>query len=706
MTRFHRTLLVLLAALAFAACGDETQPAAPASDTAPELDLIASDADTDETLDLTEIGVADAQSEEVLDAVADTEDPPRCSSPPEQAPAPTGAFPGAASPHRGIDELEQAAYDQLRDAVLSDPGVHFIGTWSASRDAFVVDSGPSDERQTLVFRRTLGAEGGLDFEILEGTIESIFPLTEAGLFGTYDELLGVFENPNNVDLTAKDYEVDDARVGFIPADRQSYPLPLVRLSALFDAPDAPDAVGAIYPWAHPAPSTHGGMGLLQSRSTLLLSGAGVREGAVVDDVARLVDVVPTILAALGAPRTGGVGPDGVYDDGLYLLRQDGRVLWEALAEDPCDRPDHVVLLLFDGLLATEINHQVLDSDPDTNLPNFRELGQNGAVYRFGAVTNFPSVSAPGHVTSGTGVWSGHHNVLDNAFFTRADQTVLNPSSLFGNLDYYLQHPEEIVALYEKLMAPDVENLAMAAHRAFGQFDAETGEGAYVAVVNELTFFDADFSTLDLVGDQKSLGQYRAADNMAAYQVVDLLKDQDVPVPTILQASFLSTDGAGESDGPHSDLLRSVAREMDRKIAEIMRAYEQRGALEDTMFIIVSDHGMELQDPTRSSNFATVVRNSGVAISHLGSGPVYIRTLEMNAAIDPEDAGSLVVTVLNHDNDDPLADVTVVCSGCEEGEATTGAPGVVSFAVGAEVDEVELNATHASFNEQHLTWVRE
>ena len=707
MTTLRTALFVAFATTMLLTCTDETQPSSPADVSSDELDVVDEAADTVEEPDWIDLGTQDDSLNDLPDALSEPEmGVPRCSSPPDEPPAPTGPYPEPASPYRGIDALEQAAYAQLRDAVLADPGVHFIAAWDAERDAYVVDSGPAEARNTLVFRRVLDPDGGMDFEILEGTVESIFPNTAVELFGSYDELLGAFENPNAVDLTAKGYEADDARVGFLPPARQSYPLPLLRLAALFDAPDAPDAVGGVYPWAYPSTGTHGAIALLQSRSTLILSGAGAREGVVLDDVALLADVAPTTLAALGAPTTGGIGPDGTYDNGLYLQRQDGRVLWEALVEDPCDRPDHVVILLFDGLLATEINHQTLDDEPDVTLPTFTELARAGAVYRYGAVTNFPSVSAPGHVTSGTGVWSGHHNVMDNAFFTRSDQSVLNPADLFSNLNYYLEHPEEVIALYEQIMAPGVENLAAAAHRAFGPYNPLTGEGAFVAVVNELTFLGADFSTLDLVGDQKGLGQYRAADNVAAYQVVDLLGDPEEPVPTILQVSFLSTDGAGESDGPHSPLLREVAREMDRKIAEIRRAYDQRGALEDTLFILISDHGMELQDPSRGSNFRTLVNNSGVRISHLGSGPVYIRTLEILAELDLANDELLTVTVVNHDNDDPVEEAFVTCAGCEQEGGTTGADGVVYFGVPMEIGAVELTAAHPEFNEQTLIWIRE
>ena len=82
---------------------------------------------------------------------------------------------------------------------------------------------------------------------------------------------------------------------------------------------------------------------------------------VTDAPARLVDLIPTMMAALGAPTTAGVGPDGAYDDRLYLRRQDGAVLWDALnphdmVENPADyiRDPSEIYELYDRVIADDI----------------------------------------------------------------------------------------------------------------------------------------------------------------------------------------------------------------------------------------------------------------------------------------------------------------------------------------------------------------
>ena len=640
--------------------------------------------------------------------VPDTSVAPICSAPPTEPPAPTGALPDAAQPLRGIDHWERAAYDKLREAALSDPGVHFVATWDADLGRYVVESGPAEARKRLEYRRVASGSGGVTYEVTLGSVADIFPSTDAGLYGTLEALFAAFTNENDVVLPVLGYPPGDPRVGFLSASAQSYPLPLERIAALFDAPDAPDVVGALYPWALPAPATHGAMSLLQSRSTLILSGRGVRSGVVLDDLAILPDVVPTALAAMGAPTVGGIGPDGTYADGLYLKRQDGRVLWEALTPEPCDGPRHVAILLFDGLAANEIDHEVLDPAPDVELPAFKKLAQGGAVYRYGAVTNFPSVSVPGHMTAGSGLWSGHHGFVANAFFRRSEQADLNPYAFMDDLASVLADPTVVITLYEKAVAPGIETLAQAAHRAFGAWDPAKGTGAFVAVLNEIAIGGADYTTVDFMQGSSVSGlptadveTYKLADALAVTEVQKILDDPGNPVPTVLQVSFLATDGAGESAGPHSAMLRDTLVTLDQHVATLLGLYAARGALEDTLFILVSDHGMELQDPSRASAFPQKLAASGVKLKQPFPGLIYLRTMSVEAALDSP-AGTITVTVLNHDNDAPIEGATVTCDGCAGAGGTTDAAGTVELTFVPGTAELVVTATQGDFNPQVLS----
>jgi len=633
------------------ASAEDAANSAPDSAPGPDGDVIEAD------LGPVDMGLSD--DAEVTDAAPDAATPTRCNAPPDSPPRPTGPLPPPASAARGIDTWEMDAYTRLRAHVLTHPEVQFLATYDALAGEFVLDGGPADGRVQVRYIREDTPEGSA-YRVVEGDLAAIFPDTDAEHFPDLESLITAYQNPNEVDYTRFGYTADDPRVGFIPPAAQSYPDALIRLGSLFDAPDAPDLVYGLRPGAQSGPGTHGGLGLLQSRAALMFGGAGARSNALIDEPARLVDVIPTILAALDADTTGGVGPDGTYDEGLYLRRQDGRVLWEALAEAPCERPDHVVLILFDGLMATEINHQIHTESPDVELPAMRAIMAGGATYRYGATVGFPSMSGAGHTTSGTGLWPGHSGVLGNSYYGRAEGAVVTPFDILTDFQRYLGDIDNFYALLNRLFAPDIENTAEAAHRGLGAWDGESG--AFVAVFNELTLRGADYSTIHFLGGAptKALSTYRIADNLALVQVESLLADRRKPVPTILQLSFLSTDAAGESDGPHSPLLREVLVELDERVGAIRDAYARRDALARTLFVFVSDHGMELQDPSRSTNVGALIAESGVQTSFVSSGLVYLRTLELETSREGE---VLRVRVLNHDDAEPKGGATVHCEGC-------------------------------------------
>jgi hypothetical protein len=605
---------------------------------------------------------------------------PVCPVIPPEPTGPDGPLPPAVSADRGVDAWERPAYVRLRDAVLADPEVHFVTTWDAENERFEVAS--RDAQFTFVIE---DGPAGRGLRVDDGRLEDVFPRTDAAVFGDWDRLQAGYARGG----------------GVLPHAEQSWPLPLLRLATLFDAPDAPDVVLGIHPGASPGAGTHGGLGLLQSRAALVLSGAGARRGVVLDEVPILPDIAPTVLAALGAPTIGGVGPDGTYADGLYLTRQDGRVLREALTDDPCDRPRHVVIALYDGLLADEINRHVLDPSDTPRLPTFHALAQAGTVYRHGAIAGFPSVSAPGHMTVGSGVWPGHHGLVANAFYGRSDRLTINPFALLDDPLRYLADPEAVWSLFERAAAPGFETLAQALHRSLGDYDPESGTGARVAVINELSLQGADFTTVDYLaaGVRKlSLGEYQIADNLAMLQIKQLLADASEPVPTLVQVAFLATDKAGETTGPHSETTGEVLDSLDRHLADLVRAYDRRGVLDRTLFILTADHGMEAQDPDRTARASARIAEAGVRVRFQGQGLIWLSTLRVAAAPDGE---GLWVEVTDHDDDMPVGGATVRCDGCTLAEVATDADGRVRVVPGS--DAVTLEVSHPDFNPQRLRW---
>ncbi len=644
---------------------------------------------------------SDAMAGDTMPADADLRPdgppPARCSAPPAVPLMPSGPLPPVARIHPGIDALEAEAWQTLRDGLMAAPGVHFVATFDHTLDAHVIEGGPLDARTRLVVRRVDEADRSR-LDVIEGTIEDIFPSTDAERHGDYAGLLDALENPEGVVIADRGYAEDDPRVGWLSLEAQSWPDPLERLTTLFDAVDAPDAIVGLWPWSQGGTGSHGGLGLLQSQAIFIVSGAGARRGVVIDAAARLVDAAPTALAALGIPTTGGVGPDGIYADGLYLARQDGVVRWEALDPDPCVRPKYVVMILFDGLQAAELNHLMFADDPPVDVPAFRTFAAEGTVFRYGAVVGFPSYSAPGHATAGTGVWPGHHGVVGNSILDRAAQATINPFAVLTELQAYFAEPQRLYDLVDRMFTGDAETVSQALHRAL---DGET----FTAVLNELTIGGADYTPLDHFGigrRKASVGDSERVDALGQLMVEALIGDPRQPVPELLQLSILATDAAGENAGPHSDLLRQTVATIDRRLTVIREAYARRGVLDETLFILVSDHGMELTDPTRNGALGAAVRDTGIRTRYMAQGSIWLAT--MAVAAEPTDDG-LRVTVTAHDNGRPLEGVTVRCTGCGgllgEDEGITDAEGRVTLALGVLAEPESVRASHPEFNPQTL-----
>ena len=625
---------------------------------------------------------------------------------------PISPLPSPASPHRGIDSLEKATFQSFVEAVLQDPGIHFVTTYDHESDHYIIHSGASDERVTVRFQRQQDETLRTTLEVVDGDLVSIFPSQDPSLFNRYEDLLATFENPHQAVINGADYAPGDPRVGFIPDAKQSFPLVLERIAALFDAPDAPDLAVGIRPWAHNSPGRHAGMSTLQSRSTLIIKGPGVRKGAFLDEPVKLVDVVPTVLALLGAPTTGGTASDGVYADGLHLKWQDGRVLHEVFEPGECARPKYALIVLFDGLLPTEILHQVESPTPDVELPAFQEVIFAGTSFRSGAVSNFPSVSAPGHMTAGSGLWSGHHGFVANTIYRRSTRERITAFALLDDVPGTLGNPQILMDIYEKSVAPGVETLAQAAHRAFGVYDPESNEGAFTVVLNDLPLGDADYTTVDFILARGSGGAspgasvttYSMADAMGVSQVETVLSTAGFPVPKTLQISLFSTDAAGEERGPHSNLLRSVLKDQDENLQRILNAYANRGVLHETLVVLVSDHGMELQDPTRNHTIGTYLNQSKIKAIQSASGLYFLPTLKLKTTSDI-DSGDLKITTLDHWNEEGVEGVTVRCVPCEPMEQQTDSKGEVIFSPSPNATKVVVETEHNDFNSQsaELPW---
>src|SRR5581483_8448159 len=405
----------------------------------------------------------------------------------------------------------------------------------------------------------------------------------------------------------------EAAVPWPHRSANAYPHAYEQVVQFFEAPMAPD-VCVVHSAAHNYEDRgghrgeHGSLDVVQARAPFVLAGRGVRAEGMVDRSCRLVDVAPTVARLLGLPARPGIGLNGRPRGDAHLARQDGEALADLL--DPADRPRHVVAFLLDGWNPNTLYRLAASG----RAPNIARLIGLGTAFRHGAMAGMPTVTLANHTSLVTGALPGHHWILHNAWWDRVSGEVVTTNS-----------PATWPTAMTRL-APGIETLFEAIRRA--------EPVAFTAAVNEPADRGAAFSTFDFFrrGDippfpqpediahvtlefAGPLGDYRfntMIDHMALEQAVGLWRGRyrgvDYPAPRFSWVSFQLTDCAMHAGGPRSAIAEAAIADTD---GEILDAIDHAGALDDTAFVVLADHGMEETNPDVRGDWDAALTEAGV-----------------------------------------------------------------------------------------------
>ncbi len=96
-----------------------------------------------------------------------------------------------------------------------------------------------------------------------------------------------------------------------------------------------------------------------------------------------------------------------------------------------------------------------------------------------------------------------------------------------------------------------------------------------------------------------------------------------PLPTFSWVNFTLTDAAFHEGGPYSEIAAASVRDTDARIGHLLDAVERSGAWDDTAFVLVADHGMELADPEVTGDWDVALREAGVPVRDEGYGFLYL-----------------------------------------------------------------------------------
>lgn len=503
---------------------------------------------------------------------------------------------------QGLDPNQRESGNRAIELLLTDPaaspGVDLVITWRQDDEggAYEVWS----RRGLLRFRRLLGETGELEFEVLEVIGQNPVADQREGALRTLAQECSAAERSG--------FEAENPKRRFIAPEEQSYPFAYERIAQLFDSPNAPDLVISPTDWAQgPNAGNHGGLHVRQARGPLWFKGPRIRPGEYAL-AARSVDIAPTALAALGFPLIDGADATGrsssergVTPD-VHLRRQDGRVLTQLLdtSGPPARR---LYLFTLDGLHMTELDDR-LESDTEA-LPNLRRLREGAAVVTNGSIVNFPSITWPSHTSIGTGAWCGHHDVVNPSYYLRDKRESVSPQGQQIRTEGFASGAvESLYEAFERVRGR--KGWSAAIHAPFGRgADHATLEGRNLGDRGRLKALTSEIhGDCDERWEEDAFEQVineSMLDNRGMAQVIELFTKPDRPPPDFVYHELIITDGAGHDYGPHDPGLRAALDESDRRIGRVLDLLEQRGVLDETLFVLTSDHGMTPQDPDASEN---------------------------------------------------------------------------------------------------------
>ena len=245
---------------------------------------------------------------------------------------------------------------------------------------------------------------------------------------------------------------------------------------------------------------------------------------------------------------------------------------------------HVILVSIDGF------RPALYLDPDregVRIPHLRALAAAGSVAD-GVEVAMPSMTYPSHTTIATGVWPARHGIVSN---TRFDPPAGSPAWYY-EFDAMRATPIWALARWRGLVTAGASwpvtvgatmdvlypesNQAPPGESWLARARRESTPGLVDAVVAELGGFGEN--------DNRQAVQRDRFTAAVAAHIVRSAK------PHLLLVHLMETDSAQHADGPGSPASREAIERIDAHVGAIVRATEDAGIRDRSVFIITGDHG--------------------------------------------------------------------------------------------------------------------
>jgi alkaline phosphatase D len=213
---------------------------------------------------------------------------------------------------------------------------------------------------------------------------------------------------------------------------------------------------------------------------------------------------------------------------------------------------YVVLVSFDGFRHDYVSR--------FNPPAFKEFIRKGAAAE-ALIPSFPSKTFPNHYTLVTGLYPGHHGLVDNAFYDPAlhQRYGMKDKTVVTNPAYYGGTPLWQLAQQQGFKAA-----------SFFWVGSETAiQGKYPDY-----YFNYD---------------EKVPNNKRVDQTIAWLKLPEAERPRFISLYFSLVDQEGHNSGPNSDALRETVLRADSVLGYLMHSLKTVDL--SVNVVITSDHGM-------------------------------------------------------------------------------------------------------------------
>lgn len=305
---------------------------------------------------------------------------------------------------------------------------------------------------------------------------------------------------------------------------------------------------------------------------------------------------------------------------------------------------YVALVVVDGMRADYLN--VFPT------PSIHELMARGASWDGAWVGHVVNNTPPGHATISSGCFPRTHGIVD-FIWTNSSGRVQNHTTLEAVIRGDLARMASArntpsIAKLVKQSDPTARTATIGSHKYYAV-------GSLALDSSDCTILKAESRNIDVGIKDKPFeckegrfikGQRPPTDTLRTIRdsggggdkwsmeaAITVLKDLR---PRALLVNLPNVDGAGHASGGIIDLpamKRSVTM-ADHKIGELVQAYKDLGIYDETLFVVVGDHGMMLREsPISDEALARILKDNDVRqVAGAGSGTLWLSDASKSARV--------------------------------------------------------------------------